>query len=168
VFYCEPNAQLVQAATINLKSQGVIPVAILTTDTFDATTVNAATIRFGKTGTEAAIVRSALEDVDGDGAALVTTSFTLVGVNSTLPGIHQLDKPPGPHRAADEALDARESRYANPKGYMDSTRSASFPTDVNNVLTRFGWGHGPAPRFQHARHGHSVWRYLRLAHRRDL
>jgi hypothetical protein len=54
-------------APINPKSQGVIPVAILTTDTFDATTVNASTVRFGKTGTEAAIVRSALEDVDGDG-----------------------------------------------------------------------------------------------------
>jgi hypothetical protein len=56
-----------EPATINPKSQGVIPVAILTTETFDATTVNAATVRFGETGTEAAIVRSALEDVDGDG-----------------------------------------------------------------------------------------------------
>jgi hypothetical protein len=62
--------------SINLKSQGVIPVAILTTDTFDATTVNAATIRFGKTGTEAAIVRSALEDVDGDGDTDLRLDFT--------------------------------------------------------------------------------------------
>jgi hypothetical protein len=54
-------------APINPKSQGTIPVAILTTDTFDATTVNVSTVLFGKTGTEAAIVRSALEDVDGDG-----------------------------------------------------------------------------------------------------
>jgi probable HAF family extracellular repeat protein len=52
---------------INPKSQGVIPVAILTTDTFDATLVNAATVRFGNTGARAAIVRSAREDVDGDG-----------------------------------------------------------------------------------------------------
>jgi len=56
----------------------------------------------------------------------------------TVFGIQQLDEPPGPHSAEDEALDARESMYANPKGYIDSTRSASFPTDVNNVLTRFG------------------------------
>jgi probable HAF family extracellular repeat protein len=62
-------------APINPKSQGVIPVAILTTDTFDATTVNAATIRFGKTGTEAAIVRSALEDVDGDGDTDLLLNF---------------------------------------------------------------------------------------------
>ncbi len=53
--------------SINPRSQGVIPVAILTTDTFDATTVDPTTVRFGVTGTEAAPVQSALEDVDGDG-----------------------------------------------------------------------------------------------------
>ncbi|MEW5960016.1 MAG: DUF5050 domain-containing protein [Chloroflexota bacterium] len=53
--------------SINPKSKGEIPVAILTTDTFDATTVDSATVRFGQTGTEAAPVQSALEDVDGDG-----------------------------------------------------------------------------------------------------
>lgn len=53
--------------SINPRSRGVIPVAILTTDTFDATTVNSATVRFGATGTEAAPVQSSLEDVDGDG-----------------------------------------------------------------------------------------------------
>ena len=50
-----------------------IPVAILTTDatdnvgTFDATTVDPTTVRFGSTGTEATPVQDALEDVDGDG-----------------------------------------------------------------------------------------------------
>lgn len=59
--------------SINLKSAGRIPVAILTTGpsdnvpTFDATTVNPATVRFGSRGTEAAPVHDALEDVDGDG-----------------------------------------------------------------------------------------------------
>lgn len=53
--------------SINPRSKGRIPVAILTTDTFDATTVDPATVRFGATGTEAAPVHSALEDVDGDG-----------------------------------------------------------------------------------------------------
>lgn len=53
--------------SINPRSHGKIPVAILTTDTFDATTVDSTTIRFGATGTEAAPVRSALQDVDGDG-----------------------------------------------------------------------------------------------------
>jgi hypothetical protein len=52
---------------INPKKQGVIPVAILTTATFDATTVNASTVRFGKTGKEAAPVQVAVEDVNGDG-----------------------------------------------------------------------------------------------------
>jgi hypothetical protein len=56
-----------EPAPINPKSQGVIPVAILTTDTFDATTVNPATARFGAPGTEAAPVLVAVEDVNGDG-----------------------------------------------------------------------------------------------------
>jgi len=53
--------------SINPRSKGVIPVAILTTATFDATTVDPTTVRFGATGTEAAPLQSALEDVDGDG-----------------------------------------------------------------------------------------------------
>ena len=53
--------------SINPSSQGEIPVAILTTGTFDATTVDPTTVRFGRTGTEAAPVHAALEDVDGDG-----------------------------------------------------------------------------------------------------
>jgi hypothetical protein len=53
--------------SINPNSQGEIPVAILTTDTFDAATVDPTTVRFGRSGTEAAPVQSALADVDGDG-----------------------------------------------------------------------------------------------------
>lgn len=53
--------------SINPRSQGVIPVAILTTGTFDAAAVDAATVRFGATGTEAVPRHAALKDVDGDG-----------------------------------------------------------------------------------------------------
>lgn len=53
--------------SINPNSFGVIPVAILTTPTFNAATVNASTVRFGANGTEAAPVQTALQDVDGDG-----------------------------------------------------------------------------------------------------
>lgn len=53
--------------SINPKSKGVIPVAILTTETFDAATVDSTTVLFGPSGTEAAPVKSALQDVDGDG-----------------------------------------------------------------------------------------------------
>ncbi|MBA7692164.1 hypothetical protein ES703_100722 [subsurface metagenome] len=53
--------------SINPDSKGVIPVAILTTADFDAASVNATTVRFGKEGNEAAPVHYALEDVDGDG-----------------------------------------------------------------------------------------------------
>jgi hypothetical protein len=53
--------------SINPRSRGKIPVAILTTATFDATTVDPTTVLFGQTGTEAAPVHAALQDVDGDG-----------------------------------------------------------------------------------------------------
>jgi hypothetical protein len=51
----------------NLK--GLIPVAVLTTNTFDAATINVSTVKFGKTGTEASETqgKGRLEDVDGDG-----------------------------------------------------------------------------------------------------
>ena len=53
--------------SINPSSRGLIPVAILTTDTFDASIVDLSMVLFGATGSETAPVRSALEDVDGDG-----------------------------------------------------------------------------------------------------
>ena len=61
--------------SINPNSQGVIPVAILTTSAFDATTVDPNTVLFGATGTEAAPVQSALEDVDGDGDTDLVLQF---------------------------------------------------------------------------------------------
>jgi hypothetical protein len=53
--------------SINPRSKGVIPVAVLTTDTVDASAVDPTTVFFGATGSEAAPAHSALEDVDGDG-----------------------------------------------------------------------------------------------------
>jgi hypothetical protein len=46
--------------------RGMVPVAVLTTSTFDATIVDLTTVLFGRTGTETAPVRSALEDINGD------------------------------------------------------------------------------------------------------
>ena len=51
---------------INPNSNGVIPVAILTTDDFDATSVDPETVMFGAE-LSAEPVHYALEDVDGDG-----------------------------------------------------------------------------------------------------
>jgi len=53
--------------SINLKNKGVIPVAILTTDTFDATTVDHTTVEFGPNGAMEAHGRGHNEDADGDG-----------------------------------------------------------------------------------------------------
>ena len=69
--------------SINPKSRGVTPVAILTTATFNATTVKPSTVRFGATGTEAAPARSALEDVDGDGDIDMILHFSTQSI-----GIH--------------------------------------------------------------------------------
>jgi hypothetical protein len=49
--------------SINLKSKGVVPVAVLTTDGFDASDVDPVTVLFAG----AAPLRWAMEDVDGDG-----------------------------------------------------------------------------------------------------
>jgi beta-propeller repeat-containing protein len=53
--------------SINPRSHGNIPVAILTTNSFDANSVDPSTVRFGRKGKEAAPLRSSLEDIDGDG-----------------------------------------------------------------------------------------------------
>src|SRR5207244_12797416 len=53
--------------SINPRSNGVIPVAILTNHDFDAHTVDPHSVRFGKQGTEASAVHFAMVDVDGDG-----------------------------------------------------------------------------------------------------
>lgn len=51
---------------INLKSKGVIPVAILTTDDFDATTVDPLSVVFGPSGALEAHGKGHIEDVDKD------------------------------------------------------------------------------------------------------
>ena len=61
---------------VNLKSNGVTPVAILTTATFDASTVDVSTVRFGASGTEASPVRAALADVDRDRDRDLVLHFT--------------------------------------------------------------------------------------------
>jgi hypothetical protein len=53
--------------SINVRSNGSLPVAILTTDSFDASSVDPNTVRFGRKGKESAPLRSSLEDVDGHG-----------------------------------------------------------------------------------------------------
>jgi len=52
---------------INPKSKGVIPVAILTTNTFDATTVDPLSVKFGPNGAMEAHRRGHIEDANGDG-----------------------------------------------------------------------------------------------------
>jgi hypothetical protein len=63
--------------SINLRSRGKLPVAILTTDVFDATTVDPTTVLFGRTGIEAAPVHAALEDINRDGKLDLVVQFNI-------------------------------------------------------------------------------------------
>lgn len=53
--------------SVNVKLNGLIPVAVLSTSDFGASSVDPLSVRFGRTGLEAVPVRSGLEDVDRDG-----------------------------------------------------------------------------------------------------
>jgi hypothetical protein len=97
---------------------------------------------------------------------VTSTCSTIIQMSSPTPTnlvaarIHQLDEPLRSHSVQEEALDESESRYANPQGHADSTRSALFPTDVNNVLTRFVQ-YSPqleAASYRRKRLGWSRWR----------
>jgi hypothetical protein len=61
--------------SINLKSKGIIPVAVLTTDTFDATQIDWETVIFGPGGATESHDRSHVQDVDGDGDMDVVFHF---------------------------------------------------------------------------------------------
>lgn len=52
---------------VNPKSQGVTPVAILSTDTFDAATIDPLSVSFGPNGAVVGSRHSHIEDVNGDG-----------------------------------------------------------------------------------------------------
>jgi len=60
----KPNSQ---DNSINLRSRGNVPVAVLTTDSFDATQVDWKTVRFGPGNAVETHERSHVVDVDGDG-----------------------------------------------------------------------------------------------------
>lgn len=64
-------------AIIAPRSEGMIPVGILSTDTFDALTLAPPSLRLGPTGTEAAPFRVSRTDVDRDGDADLQVLFSL-------------------------------------------------------------------------------------------
>jgi hypothetical protein len=66
--------------SINPTKKGVIPVAILSTDAFDATTVDPSTVRFGTSGAPPAF---ALDDVDDDGDVDMLLRFRTQAVGIT-------------------------------------------------------------------------------------
>jgi hypothetical protein len=65
------------ANPINIMSRGVIPVAILTTDVFDATSVDPSSVRFGPSGAEDTHNLSHIEDVNSDGRPDLLLHFAI-------------------------------------------------------------------------------------------
>jgi hypothetical protein len=60
---------------INPKSHGKVPVAILTTERFDATTVDPRSVRFGPKGAKATPKKGQMKDVNHDGAPDLVLPF---------------------------------------------------------------------------------------------
>lgn len=61
--------------SVNLGAGGMIPVAVLSTATFDASTVDPTTIRFGRRGTEANAAQWVMEDINQDGQSDIVLHF---------------------------------------------------------------------------------------------
>ena len=59
------------------------------------------------------------------------------GMNSTVSRKYPLAPHPELYGASSRALNAHESTDGKSSGYVGPIRSASFPTEVNNVVTRF-------------------------------
>jgi len=68
---------------VNLKSNGVIPVAILTTSHFNAQDVDPLSVRFGRGMALEADGRGHLEDVDGDGDLDLVLHFRITETGIT-------------------------------------------------------------------------------------
>ena len=75
--------------SVNFKSKGVLPVAILTTDTFDATTVDPGTVIFDifEINGSTSPIRCAIEDVDGDGDLDLVCHFSIPDIDKKCQGI---------------------------------------------------------------------------------
>ena len=63
--------------TIQLKSNGKIPVAIFGSADVNASSINVASVRAGRTGIEASVVSSSISDVNGDGHPDLVATFNL-------------------------------------------------------------------------------------------
>ena len=80
--------------SINLNGNGVVPVGVFGTATFDVNDINVGTVRFGVLGTEAAAVHSGhIEDLNGDGIDDMVLHFREgeLGIDVNTPGNTTLD-----------------------------------------------------------------------------
>ncbi len=66
-----------EPTTVTPGRGGVLPVVLYSGATFDAANVDAKSIRFGATGTEAQPMRTSMEDVDADGRIDLISMFRM-------------------------------------------------------------------------------------------
>ena len=66
-----------EPTTVTPGRGGVLPVVLYSDATFDAAKVDAKSIRFGATGTEAQPMRTSMEDVDADGRIDLISMFRM-------------------------------------------------------------------------------------------
>jgi len=71
----------VEQGAINPRSQGVIPVSVLTTDDFDAARIDPSTVRFGPGEAQPHRNSGKISDVDGDGRPDMVLHFSTVAAN---------------------------------------------------------------------------------------
>ena len=88
--------------SVNPRNKGVIPVSILSTESFDATTIDPLTVRFGVSGAQVRHGDGHIEDTDGDGdfdlllhletrdTGIICGDVTVSLVGSTFAG-HQIE-----------------------------------------------------------------------------
>jgi len=119
--------------SINLKSRGTTPVAILSTATFDATTeVDKSSLTFGKTGNEQSLVKCTRsnEDVNGDGRDDVVCHFNTEDTGFDENSVEGIIKGQLNNGTPLEGSDSVRITPGSRKGRGNSVA----PLQVNNVL----------------------------------
>jgi len=130
--------------SVNLKSKGVLPVAILGTDVFDVKNVDITTLMFGDPNGSTAVspLRSALEDVSGDGLLDLTLKFSTADLveyealgPDTIEGLLTGEMVDGTPFAGMDSI-----RIVPPNGSKgNSLQISAVPEPSTLALTGIGW-----------------------------
>jgi hypothetical protein len=154
--FCQPSCDILEPTTIaldikpgsfpnsvNLTDKGVLPVAILGTDDFDVTEMDFDSLRFGDPngGTAVRPLRSALEDVSGDGIWDLSLKFSMAEmVESEALGPNTSEGVlTGALRDGTPFVGMDSIRIVPPNGSQgNSLRVSAVPEPATGILLLFG------------------------------